>query len=92
MIFCFQLPTSVCSYQDLNYSVVVKEGTKSIMTLGKFTHFGSGVVTHSISSGLTRDRKYSVKLAVITTVGNSTTSNSFSEEYYVRLYPKICNA
>lgn len=71
-----QLPTAVCPYQHINYTIVVRQQSteQTIITIGPFNHRGSGTVTQTITSGLTSGQYYSVVVMVNATVGSSDAS------------------
>lgn len=73
LVNIFQLPTAVCPYQYVNYTIMIREQSyEDIMIFGPFIHQGSGRVTQRISSGLNRNQNYSVIVVVDTAVGTST--------------------
>ena len=70
-----QLPSPVCSYQELNYTVAINNINGSIvLQLDPFYRFASGTVKHSITSGLMRSQDYSV-IVTVATVSSVVTSH-----------------
>ena len=62
-----QLPSPICSYQKLDYTIIIgDENGTNITTLGPFHHLGSGQVRQDIASGLAMDEGYSVWVIVDT--------------------------
>ena len=79
-----QLPTSVCPYQHINYSIVVREDSPSEFSttelrFGPFLHQGSGNIKFRVTAGLNGYTNYSVTVIVDTAVGSSETSTYFSK-------------
>ena len=70
-----QLPSTICYYQDLNYTIIIGGINESdIVELGPFYHQGPGSVQHDIESvKLIRNKEYSVTI-VVSTYYNSTFS------------------
>ena len=70
----------MCPYQDIIYSIVVREGWsfEFNQTLS-FHRQGSGNVQHRIISGLNRNKNYSVSVMVKTVVGDSENSTNFGK-------------
>ena len=73
-----QLPSPICSYQELNYTIIVDDVNGSTVSeLGPFYHLGPGSVKHEITSGLVRDEEYSVGIRVATPFHVVTSYNHF---------------
>ena len=80
LLILFQLPITVCSYQSINYSIVIREELAlEFLTFGPFTHLGSGDINYWVTSGLTRNKNYSLSVIVDTVVGDSETSTRFGK-------------
>ena len=55
----------MCAYQDIDYSIVIKEGWPSdVIQNSTFHHRGSGSVQHWITSGLSNNKNYSAWVIV----------------------------
>ena len=63
-----QLPSLICSYQELNYTVIVEDINGSItVELGPIHHIGhTTVIKPSIMKGLVRDTEYAVGVIITT--------------------------
>ena len=59
-----QLPNSVCTFQELNYTLVVEDENKHLVTMfGPISKLGSGVLKEVITSKLIQgNRMYSLKV------------------------------
>ena len=75
----------MCSYQDINYTIVIEEqsplGFNQGFIVGPFSHRGSGRVNQRIISGLVMRKNYSLSVIVNTSVGNSKTKTYFGKPY-----------
>ena len=66
----------MCPYQDIDYSIVIKEEWPSdVIQNSTFHHRGSGSVQHWITSGLSNNKNYSVNVMV----EESETSTNFGK-------------
>ena len=62
-----QLLSPVCSFQELNYTIMINDmNGSSITQIGPYHQFGTGVSMHSIISGLIRSQQYSLTVTVAT--------------------------
>ena len=61
-----QLPSPVCTDQDVNYSIVIVENNESnsMQRYGPYHHIGAGTVKHNIDSGLQKNKEYWVHIVV----------------------------
>ena len=66
----------MCPYQDIDYSIVIKEGLLSdVIQNSTFHHRGFGSVQHWIMSGLSNNKNYSAWVMV----GKSEASTIFGK-------------
>ena len=80
-----QLPSPICSYQELNYTVIIDIVNGSTTTeLGPFYHLGPGIVKH-VTSKLLRDEEYSVRVLVATFSHVVTSYNHFFGKHFIWL-------
>ena len=63
-----QLPSPICIYQELNYTIIVDDVNVSIaVELGPFHHIShSTIIKESITKGLVRDTEYAVRVIITT--------------------------
>ena len=63
-----QLPSPICIYQELNYTIIVDDVNGSIaVELGPFHHIShSTIIKESIATGLVRDTEYAVRVIITT--------------------------
>ena len=59
-----QLPSSVCSYQEFNYTIFIENisDNHTLFIYGPFYHQGSGSIKEDIAQGLRGDKDYSLRI------------------------------
>ena len=62
-----QLPSPICTYQELNYTLFISDVNGSDdLSIGPFHRFGSGLVTHELTPELMPGEEYSVRVMLET--------------------------
>ena len=77
-IFFSQLPQSICSYQDVNYTIIVESSDQhsNTLQLGPYQQYGFDTISRTIASDLNEDREYTLTVEINTIAGVAT-----SQEY-----------
>ena len=63
-----QLPRTICSYQHLNYSILIS-GDGEVFHHGPYHQYGSDPIREIINSGLKEGREYTLMVTIETQVG-----------------------
>ena len=79
VIYLFQLPSDICSSQQINYTVFVENDVEENNSIGNISvtepltvnYTGTGVVSHQISGQFEVNQTYSVWVEVGSLAGNS---------------------
>ena len=76
---CTQLPHTICSYQHLNYSIII-EGDGKMVHQGPYQQYGSNPIRETIASVLEENREYTLRVIVATQASISySQQNTFSK-------------
>lgn len=64
-----QLPSPICTHQDLNYTIIIVENgngsnVNSTQYHGPFNHTGPGLDKHNIESDIDTNKEYSARVVV----------------------------
>ena len=87
----------VCSYQQVNYTIIVEEeedDTQSALNVllnGPHYHQGPGTVSHQILDGLENDRVYSARIQVNHITGITESTKHFFGKLITNLYVMKAN-
>ena len=82
----------VCSYQQVNYTIIVEEeeddtpAALNILLNGPYYHQGPGTVSHQIRDGLENDRVYSARIQVNHITGITESTKHFFGKLITNLY------
>ena len=59
-----QLPSSICSYQELNYAIFIESisDNNTLNNYGHYCHKESGCIKQDIVHGLRKDKDYSMRI------------------------------
>ena len=63
-----QLPRTICSYQHLNYSILI-DGDGKIFHHGPYHQYGSNPIRETIASGLEESGEYTLMVRIDTQAG-----------------------
>ena len=79
-----QLPSSVCSYQEVNYTIFIENiSDNHTLNYGPYYHQGSGSIKEDIAQGLGRDKDYSLGIVFLSHFYEYTSYNHTFGKYTI---------
>ena len=72
------MPSTICSYQELNYTITIGDVNDSIIaTFGPFFQIGQKMITQKITNGLKRNEVYLLWVMIATDNGSVNSSGLY---------------